>query len=278
MKFLIVMFSLVGPLSFGSNQTEGKPSIADIKMSGDFQNGIGANEQLDKKEVESIKKLIAIFKTKNSDKISAIISFPLQRQSPLPPIKNKEEFRKRFREVFDDVLLDKIITSKIDQWSKMGWRGIMLDDGLVWMGNSDGIITAVNHQSDFEKKRRGDLIEKEKQNLHGSLTTFESPVYKIETKNFLIRIDKLANETYRYASWKINQKESLKPSIILVDGKIDFQGSGGNHVITFINGIYVYHLYRNVIGEEDMPEITLEVEKNGRIILSEEGKLKVERM
>ena len=41
----------------------------------------------------------------------------------------------------------------------MGWRGIMLNDGVLWMENSDGIITAVNHQTDIEKKLRIELTE-----------------------------------------------------------------------------------------------------------------------
>ena len=106
-----------------------------------------------------------MFKSYNVDQIPNFISFPLDRQYPIPSIKNKNEFNKRFSEVFDKILIDKIANSKIEQWSEVGWRGIMLDDGVVWMANSDGIITAVNYQSDFEKKLRSDLIAKEKENL-----------------------------------------------------------------------------------------------------------------
>jgi hypothetical protein len=70
----------------------------------------------------------------------------------------------------------------------------MLENGVLWMENSDGIITAVNYQSDFEKKLKKYLINKEKENLHSSLKTFESPTYKIKTKNYLIRIDNLTNQ------------------------------------------------------------------------------------
>lgn len=120
------------------------------------------------------------------------------------------------------------------------------------------------------------MIDREKENLHNSLKTFESPTYKIKTKNYLIRIDELTNNKYRYASWKISDKETSKPDIILNDGELEFEGSGGNHVITFVQGKYTYKVYRNIIGEESTPDITLEIEKNGKTILSEDGTLKLE--
>lgn len=229
--------------------------------------------KLEECEIDSINSIIALFKEKDIDKISYKIYFPLYREYPVPPIRNKEEFRQRFNEIFDKTLIDKIVNSDIDQWSEVGWRGIMLDNGVLWMGNSDGVITAVNYQSSFEKKLREELIAKDKETLHISLKAFEDPIYKIKTKNYLIRIDQLANEKYRYASWKVNEEEFSEPDLILNDGELDFLGSGGGHVITFINYNYTYKVYCNEIGAADMSEITLEIEKNGRIILSEEGTL-----
>lgn len=148
------------------------------------------------------------------------------------------------------------------------WRGVIDSD--------EGKITAVNYQSDFEKKLKKDLINKEKENLHSSLKNYKSPTYKIKTKNYLIRIDELSNKKYRYASWKVNEKEYSKPDIILKNGELDFQGSGGNHVIIFTNRNYTYKIYRNIIGEKNSPDITLEVEKDGRNILSQDETLLTE--
>lgn len=230
-------------------------------------------EKLDEYKMNGVKNIIDLFKLKNIDKISSKISFPLHREYPIPSIKNKEEFKQRFNEVFDNVLIEKIVNSKIQQWSEVGWRGIMLDNGDVWMANSDGMITAVNYQSDFEKKLRQNLIAKDKQNLYASLKQFESPIYKIETSQHLIRIDKLPNSNYRYASWEKGEKETSKPNIILENGELTFQGSSANHIITFINGKYIYKIYRNIIGEKNSPEITLEIEKDGKIILTQTGRL-----
>jgi hypothetical protein len=283
MRHLKLTFIAFGLLLFGCNQTDSKNTIVTEEISTNTvddqtegQEKIVNNEKLEDNEIDGINNVIALFKEKNIDKISSIISFPLYRQYPIPPIKTKKEFKQRFSEVFDQVLIEKITNSKIEQWSEVGWRGIMLDNGVLWMANSDGIITTVNYQSDFEKTLRKDLIAKQKENIHNSLKMFESPTYKIKTKNYLIRIDELTNYKYRYSSWKIGEVESSKPDIIANEGEIEYLGSGGNSVITFSIGDYTYKIYRNIIGEDDSPDITLEVEKKGKMLLTEDGKLIIE--
>jgi len=276
-------FMVLGILILSCNTTDKKSTNSINEISTDSLNNkenehakILNNQKLDDYKIDSINNVIALFKEKNIDKISSIISFPLYRQYPIPQIKDKKDFKKRFNEVFDQILINKIVNSKIEQWSEVGWRGIMLENGVLWMANSDGMITSINYQSDFEKKLRQDLITKDKQKLHISLRTFESPTYKIKTNNYLIRIDELTNYEYRYASWKIDEKESSKPSIILNNGELEFEGSGGNHVITFINGNYIYKVFRNIIGEEKSPDITIYIEKDGQNILTEDGTLIIE--
>ncbi len=277
--FSILTILFVGLILFGCNQTDRQKTDPRNEISADTTNSQSSeqeNAQVNER-TEEIKKdiqhTIDIFKTEDIDKIADRISFPLDRGYPIPSIKNKEEFRQRFNEVFDKYLIDKIAGSKIEQWSEMGLSGVMLDGGIIWMSDSDGIITAVNHQSDLEKIVRKNLIEKEKENLHSSLKTFESPTYKIKTKNRLIRIDELIDRKYRYASWRIGEKDSSKPDIILVDGELGFGGSGGNQVIFFTDSISTYTVYRNVIGEENTPAILLEIQKNGKTILKEAGAL-----
>lgn len=229
-------------------------------------------EELEDKEIERIKALITLFKKKDIDGISNKISYPLFRQYPIPHIKDKEEFKKRFSEVFDQILIDKIANSQISEWSEVGWRGIMFENGDLWM-DTDGIITSINYQSGYEKNLMTSLIAKEKGDLHTSLKTFKSPIYKIKTKIYLIRIDELSDYNYRYAAWKVNEKETSKPDLVINNGQIEYEGSGGNHVITFVNGIYTYKVYRNVIGTDTSPDITLEVKENGKVILKTDGTL-----
>jgi hypothetical protein len=282
MKYIKLTLIVFGLLLWGCNQPDSQKQSATNEKLGDTTNNSipqdekETNDELKDYEIDSIRAVINLFKEKDIDRISNKISYPLYRQYPIPPIKDKEDLKKRFSEVFDQILIDKIANSKISQWSEVGWRGIMLDNGDLWMANSDGVITAVNYQSDFEKNLRINLISKDKDNLHVSLKTFQSPVYKIKTNKYLIRIDELPNNKYRYASWSIGEKETSKPDIILNNGQCEHLGSGGNHVFTFVNGIYTYKVYRNIMGEGTPPDITLEIEKNEEIILATDGTLIIE--
>jgi hypothetical protein len=277
MRPLKLKFMVIGIMLLGCNQTDSKNPIAKHQTSTDTAPNqpkkIAENEKLNDHQINAINNVIALFQENDIDKISKIISFPLYRQYPIPPIKDKKEFTHRFSEVFDQILTDKIVNSKIEQWSEVGWRGIMLDQGDLWMANSDGIITAVNHQSAFEKKLRRDLISKEKENLYNSLKSFESPIHKIKTKSYLIRIDELGGNKYRYASWKTGEKETSKPDIILSNGELEFEGSGGNYIITFVQGSYTYKIYRNVLGEENSADVRLYIETEGKVTLTENGTL-----
>lgn len=238
-----------------------------------FTFSFGQNDTLEGEKLANVKHIIRLFKEKDISKIIDLVNYPLRRAYPIRSIQNKNELRDQFNEVFDEIIVGKIANSTPDQWSEMGWRGIMLDDGVIWIDSYEGRIIAVNYESDFEKNKRLQLIAQEKEQVHSSLSIFDSPVYKIETEHYRIRIDEFQNSTYRYAAWKISEQESAKPDLILKNGNLKFQGSGGNHLLTFKSGLYSYKIYRNLIGEKDTPEITLEVEKNGKVILREGGKL-----
>jgi hypothetical protein len=232
----------------------------------------GQNNGLKKEQIQSIQKLINTFKAKDKAKIADLISYPLRRQYPLKDVQNKNDLIKRFDDIFDKDFLDKVAKSKISDWSEVGWRGIMFDDGALWI-NDDGKIVTVNYQSSKEKQLLVNAIQADNNQLPKSLQDFEKPAYLIFTKNYKIRIDEKAEGIYRYAAWKIKNAKS-EPDIIIENGVMEFQGSGGNHTITFKNNGYTYVVSINVIGTADDPDATLEVLKDDKTILSEEGKIK----
>ncbi|WP_418178850.1 hypothetical protein ACNSOO_07520 [Aliarcobacter lanthieri] len=225
----------------------------------------GNSDELKVSQIENIQKTIKAFQENDIEYISNnLIKYPLKRQYPIPSIKNQEELKKRFSEVFDDELIKEIKNSKIEDWSEMGWRGIMLNQGTLWL-NFDQIIIAINYQSDFEKRLRENLIKQDKEQLHSSLKDFIEPTYKIKTKNFLIRIDKIDDSKYRYSSWKIGKSESSKPDLVLLNGEIEYQGTIGYQYFTFKNRNYTYEI--------DIDATSLEVMKDNKTILFEKGEL-----
>lgn len=167
-------------------------------------------EKLDKIKTENIQKVITLFQTKNIDGISEIVNYPLHREYPIPDVKNETDLKKRFNQIFDVKIINQISNSKTDQWSEIGWRGIMFSDGDVWI-NENGKIIAVNYQSDFENNQYKSLIANDRKDLYPTLKDFRIPVYKFRTKNYLIRIDQLENGSHRYAAWKLAKKNLQNP-------------------------------------------------------------------
>lgn len=238
--------------------------------------GYAQDNTIDGQKKNRITSLTALFKQQNIHAIAARIQYPLRRENPIPNIKNDHDFVHRFNEVFDQTLIDRIANAKNEQWKEVGWRGIMLDNGTVWLDGDGDKITAINYQSTTEKNLLEKLIRKQKKYIHPSLKLFKRPVYTIKTPKYLIRIDELSNGMYRYACWKIGNKENTLPDMILNNGKLEFDGSGGNHMITFINRKYSYTIYRNLIAEAKTPDITLLVKKDNKNILSQGGFLLAE--
>lgn len=230
------------------------------------------DQTLDKKYHPIVADFIKLVKSGNVQKLSSKIKYPLNRAYPISPIKNKQEFVKRYKEVFDDNLIKKIINSKVEtDWSDVGWRGIMLLRGELWL-DIDGKLTAVNHQSKLEAKEQARLINVEKNSVHPSIRNFEQPVLVLETAQYRIRIDDLGNNNYRYAAWPIKSKMSDKPKLILTNGKFKPDGSGGNHNYQFKSGDYVYTCFIIVMGEKDAPPAQLVITKAGKQILYQPAK------
>ena len=187
-------------------------------------------------------------KNTDVDKLDLIISYPIKRPYPIPPIKNKQELKNRYLELFDDSLTKVINNSSVKtDWTDVGWRGIMLHNGLVWL-DYDGKFITTNHTSKKEKSIEQKWINYERNLLHTKLKNFKKPVYTIETDKFIVRIDLLENENYRYASWSKGSKISDQPDLIIKNGELIYDGSGGNHYFTFSNGDYQYIVYKNELG------------------------------
>lgn len=289
MKQLIFLLLITTALIFGCDSNQKKGQSQNISKEKTHHNDSVAQkeisetnpvqedemeEKLTESQSQGINKLISLFKKKDINAISQLIHFPLKREYPIPPIRNVEEMKRRFDEVFDQDLCDRIANSKLDDWSEIGWRGVQFNNGELWLWEAEeSTISAVNYQSDLERKQWNYLVNLDKSTVHASINQYIKPVYKIKTVHYLIRIDEMENDTYRYASWKIENDDNTLPELILSNGKLEFEGSGGNHVITFKQGKYTYKIYRNIIGENGIRDFSLVVIKNNEEILTEDGDL-----
>lgn len=220
-----------------------------------------------------VKTFISYIKNNKREQISNLVIYPLNRDYPLPSVKNKKEFLKKYDEIFDADLIKMIVNSNpIKDWADVGWRGIMLLDGKVWL-DFDGKLIGVNYQSKIEKAKKVQLIISEKSKLHESVKTFKSPVLILETKKVRVRIDELENGNYRYASWSIKNDMSTKPDLVIENGAIEMNGSGGNHSYIFKNGKYSYECSVIRMGEDGSPPARLSVSKGETVISNSDAKI-----
>jgi hypothetical protein len=220
-----------------------------------------------------IKTFISNVKNDKKEAVAKMISYPFEREYPIPAIKNKAEFVKRYNEIFDTELKSEIIKSNpAKDWSQVGWRGIMLNQGTVWI-DEEGHLTAVNYQSKFELDLKNKIIASQKSKLHPSIAKFETPECILETSKFRIRIDDLGNGKYRYASWSIKQSMSEKPDLVITDGEWFQEGTGGNYRFEFKKGQYTYECYIAPLREKGTAPASLTVYQNKKIILSQDAKI-----
>ena len=225
---------------------------------------------LEQKYHEFILPVIAAFEGDDKAAIASLVYYPLKRRYPIPDIKDEAELINRFDEVFDDELTAVIASSNIKtDWEKVGWRGIMLNNGVMWV-DTDGKIIGINSGTSKEQALAKSLIKQGKQSLHASINTFEKPVLDWKTANYHIRVDDLGDHNFRYAVWGIDKKPSDKPDMVLLNGDITFEGSGGNHNYTFKNGRYSYVLQVTIIGCDTSPPGWLEVYKGDELLLAED--------
>lgn len=201
-----------------------------------------------------IERFIDCIKNNKIQELSKFVVYPLNRRYPIPPITSADDFVKRYHQIFDEKLIKQITQSDIsNDWDTAGWRGIMFDDGNIWL-DYDGKLKSVHYRSRHERYTRRSLIEDLRSTLHPSLRRFARPVLDGKTEKFLIRIDDVGGE-YRYAAWSLPKKCSDEPDIVMYGGTERSEGSAGLVYYTFKRGAYTYEIDPN----QNWGSATLEV-------------------
>lgn len=122
----------------------------------------------------------------------------------------------------------------------------------------------------FDGKRFIDKGEAPHKGLHISLNNYYRLARYFVTKNYIVRVDKLKDGNYRYASWKSPSNMSEKPRLIITGGKYDEE----NDDYTFVNEGIEYKV--GYSEDESIGDGVFEhheflwVQKNGKTLLKEE--------
>lgn len=97
----------------------------------------------------------------------------------------------------------------------------------------------------------------------------------IKTKKFKLKIDKQPNGKYLYQSWAANGKVTSKPSMIISDGALIPDGTGGNYYYEFSNNGYTYQVWRNYLTDspKKAPYTLVVTDQNGKTIVNQDGQI-----
>ena len=180
-------------------------------------------------------------------------------------VTTKTDFIERFDEYFDESLSNKIANSTLDDWDMMGWRGIMFDNGLIWL-DQDGSFRHSNYETKKAKELRLEAIEKDKSLLHPMMRDFLHNNHQWETQTSIIRIDKLANNKYRFSSWA-NHDISTIPDLIINNGTFKCDGTACYEVYTFESNNLKLVVGTGGISSVSSPKVSIDIYINDRLIL-----------
>jgi hypothetical protein len=121
------------------------------------------------------------------------------------------------------------------------------------------------------EKRENEITNKEKEvakPMYNTELNVERNLIHCQNEKFIIRIDKMNNESLRYSTWNKPKNETSEPGLTLSNGKIEKQGSMGGYIYTFENGEWMYIVEDNQMGESDETiGVFLKLLKNGNQIL-----------
>lgn len=233
-------------------------------------------QAIEPNQIPQVQKIVEAFKQNNRIAVAKLVSYPLLRQAPLTPIRTEHELLSRYDVVFDQVLLRTITQSNIyTDWDSIGWRGVILNNGIVAI-DPDGNITEVNYHSPREQalvnKLNSNSVAKGRRSLHRSVTDYKQAVVELTTPRFRIRVDNVGDDkrNLRYTAWPVNKNTSEAPDLILNNGRV-YSSNGRNQHYVFNNGNYSYQLNINSKGLSSHATGSLVVVKNGKPWLREKA-------
>ena len=100
-----------------------------------------------------------------------------------------------------------------------------------------------------------------RKHLYFELRNFDNEIAFMQTKKFKILLDNLSDGSIRYASWSKDKNISEKPDLILKNGILKYDGTGGNHSYIFKNYDYKYECEINVLVPDSYPDAFLNIYK-----------------
>jgi len=226
----------------------------------------GIAQTLPSSQKSEIAQFIAHVSNSDWESLAESITYPLERNFPVPAIENKNEFIARHSELFDDSLITMISNSVIDSnWADGGLRGIVMRDADLWL-DREGNLIKLGYQTEAEKAIETKLIEEDRASLPVFLQEYVRPVLQMDAGKWIIRIDQVKGQSFRFIGWIQGVRNPNRDAIeIIRNGFLQHEGGGGNHSYTFTSDIGKFVCYVNEMREIGDPEGELILYRDGEV-------------
>ncbi|OIR05705.1 hypothetical protein GALL_121400 [mine drainage metagenome] len=196
---------------------------------------------IDSAVIRHFRQIIKLIKTDNVQELSKLIAYPLNRQNPLPNIKNASDFILYYPTLIDDSFKD-LLKQYNDSviFEHNGRYGLVGGNfsGEIWI-DDDGKILGFNYSSKKEQAYKQVLMEKIKKEIYPTVNAWNENVLVAKSERLLIRVDR-TDQGLRYVCWSKGMTMKDKPDIILYNGVEEHQGTMGGWTWTFTNGDWTY--------------------------------------
>ena len=190
----------------------------------------------------SVQSIINSFKSKDKEAIMNHMNFPeaiIGHNTESFIIKDRSEMLEYWDLIFDEPFVEAVGNSTFENWSQVGWRGVMYENGDIWTGKDGKII--LNYVSAKGKDLVRRLDVKYREAIHPSVSSYERNMIDAKTGEYRLRIDRLSDDV-RLSIWLFKDNINKKPFKVIYNGKEHPVGTGGWYGASFYDGAikYVY--------------------------------------
>ena len=193
--------------------------------------------QVDTSGIIFFKHIAHLVKEDRIKELSQLISYPLERDNPLPNIESSDAFILYYPTLFDSTLKTLILTSDSSNiWQRYWYHTI--DQGQIWL-DENGKIIRINYSSAAEQNLLHVLDLEAKKNIHKSVNSWKNNILLCKTPSYVLRVDD-TEKGLRYCSWTLPKSTSDEPDLILYDGDFGAHGTQGGIYYRFTNAEWTY--------------------------------------
>lgn len=122
-------------------------------------------------------------------------------------------------------------------------------------------VSCKNDKKDKKLNQKGIELTAKENNIEFEI---EKNTLYCENEKFIIKINDLGNDNFKYISWNKPKTTSDKPDLVLQNGKAERQGTMGGYHYLFNNGEWDYIVEDNLMGEDETVGVFLNLLKNGK--------------